>query len=145
MAKVSGFVGTPIVIFLTGLALYLVGKLFGATQTFRSALVVSSYAYVPKILEAALVAVQGYFVDPAQLDGRYRLTIGLGRFLDPDTAPPALIALLGRVDVFTIWVTVLLAIGLSVTGRIPRMRAAIAAVVVWVLGALPGVYGGLKS
>ena len=45
---------------------------------------------------------------------------------DPDATSPALLAFIGRLDVFTIWVTVLLAIGLSVTGNIPRSRAAIA-------------------
>jgi hypothetical protein len=49
------------------------------------------------------------------------------------------LALLGRVDLFTIWVTVLLAIGLAVTGKIPRSKAAVAAVIVWLVGALPGV------
>jgi hypothetical protein len=39
--------------------------------------------------------------------------------------------------VFTIWVTVLLVIGLSVTGKIPRAKAAIAGVIVWFLGAVP--------
>jgi len=34
-------------------------------------------------------------------------------------------------------VTVLLAIGLSVTGKIPRSRAAIAGVIMWFLGAVP--------
>jgi hypothetical protein len=144
-AKISAFLTIPIVVFLTGVTLFLVGKLFGAAQTFRAALVVAAYAYVPKIIEGVLAGVQGFFVDPAQLDGRYRLTLGLGRFLDPDTASPVLIGLLGRVDVFTIWVTVLLAIGLSVTGRIPLAKAAAAAAVVWLVGALPGVYGGVKS
>jgi len=49
--------------------------------------------------------------------------------------------LLGRMDVFTIWVTVLIAIGLAVTGRIPRGRAVMAAVVIWLIGALPGLAG----
>lgn len=144
-AKISAFIALPFVIFFTGLTVWLVGKLFGATQTFRSGLVVASYAYVPKILEAVLAAVQGLFVDPAQLDGRYRLTLGVGRFLDPDTASPVLVALLGRVDVFTIWVTILLVIGLSVTGHISRAKAAIAGLVIWCIGALPGVYGGVKA
>jgi hypothetical protein len=144
-AKVSGLIGVPLLMFVTGLMLFLVGKLFGATQTFRAALVVAAYAYVPKILEAVLAAIQGFFVDPAQLDGRFRLTIGLGRFLDPDTASPALIELLGRIDLFTIWVTVLLVIGLAVTGRISRGKAAMAGVVMWVIGALPGVIGGLMA
>jgi hypothetical protein len=145
IAKVSAFVAIPIVVFLTGVLLYFVGKLFGAKQTFHAALVVAAYSYVPKIIEGVLAGVQGFLVDPAQLDGRYRVSLGLGRFLDPDTSSAALIGLLGRVDVFTIWVTVLLAIGLSVTGRIPRARAALAAVVIWVVGALPGVLQGLSA
>ena len=145
IGKVSAFIAIPFVIFFTGVALYFVGKLFGAKQTFHAALVVAAYAYVPRIIEGVLAGVQGFFVDPAQLDGRFRLTLGLGRFLDPDTASPVLIGLLGRVDVFTIWVTVLLAIGLSVTGHIPRAKAALAAAVVWLVGALPGVYGGLRN
>ena len=139
ITKVATFVFVPLIIFCTGVALYFVGKLFGATQTFRAALVVAAYAYVPRILEGVLAGVQGFFVDPAQLDGQYRLTLGIGRFLDPDTTNAGLIGLLGRVDLFTIWVTVLLAIGLAVTGRIPRGKAAMAAAVVWILGALPGV------
>jgi VanZ family protein len=55
------------------------------------------------------------------------------------------IALLGRIDLFTIWVTVLLAIGLAVVARIPRSRAAIAAVVVWVIGTLPALLGALRA
>jgi hypothetical protein len=89
--------------------------------------------------------VQGLLLDPATLNGRFRLSLGVGRFLDPDTASPVLLALLGRVDVFTIWITVLLAIGLSVTGRIPRSRAAVAAAIVWVAGALPQLLGALRS
>ena len=56
-----------------------------------------------------------------------------------------LLAITGRLDVFTIWVTVLLAIGLAVTGRITRAQAAIAGVIMWVLGALPGILGALRA
>jgi hypothetical protein len=66
--------------------------------------------------------------------------VGIARFLDPDTTSPLLLALLNRVDVFTIWVTVLLGIGLAITGKIPRGKAMIAAVIVWLIGALPTVY-----
>jgi hypothetical protein len=40
---------------------------------------------------------------------------------------------------------VLLVIGLAVTGRISRGKAAMAGVVMWVIGALPGVIGGLMA
>jgi hypothetical protein len=100
-------------------------------------MVVAAYSFVPRLIEAALVSVSGFMLDSAQIDGRNRLTFGIGRFLDPDTVSPGLIAFLTRVDVFTIWVTVLLAIGLSVTGKISRGQAAIAAAIVWLLGAAP--------
>jgi hypothetical protein len=137
MGKISVFIFAPIGIFLTGLALWVVGKFFEAKQTLGQAVMVASYASIPRIVEGVATSVQALLLDPSTFNGRWRISLGVGRFLDPDTTSPALIALLGRVDVFTIWVTVLLAIGLSVTGHIPRTRAAIAGVIVWVLGALP--------
>jgi hypothetical protein len=144
-AKIGAFIFVPIAMFLTGLVLWIVGKFFDAKQTLAAAIMVAAYAYVPRILENILNGVQGLLMDPASLDGRYRLSLGVGRFLDPNTTSPMLLALLGRVDVFTIWVTVLLAIGLAVTGKIPRSKAAIAAVLVWIIGALPAVLGAARS
>ena len=145
VARYGAIVFVPVGIFLTGLALWLVGKLFGAVETFAAAVMVASYAFLPRVLEGVLSGIQGLLMDPSQLNGRYKLSLGIGRFLDPDTASPMALALLGRVDVFTIWVTVLLAIGLSVTGRISRGQAAIAGLIVWVLGALPAVLGALRA
>ena len=137
MAKVGAFAFVPVGIFLTGLMLWVCGKFVDAKQTLGQATMVTSFAFMPRIVEALVVAVQGLVLDPSTFDGRWRVSLGLGRFFDPDTTSPALLAFLGRIDVFTIWVTVLLAIGLAVTGRIPRARAAIAAAIVWVLGAVP--------
>jgi hypothetical protein len=137
MNKVGIVIGTPIAIFLTGLTLWVVGKFFDAKQTVGQAVMVASYAFFPRIIEGVSTSIQGLLLDPSQFTGRWRISLGVGRFLDPDTTSPALLALLGRVDVFTIWVTVLLAIGLAVTGKIPRGKAAIAGVIVWFLGAVP--------
>lgn len=145
IAKYGAVVFVPVAIFLTGLVLWLCGKLVDAKETVSAALMVAAYAFFPRILEGILNGVQGLLLDPATLNGRFRLSLGVGRFLDPDTASPVLIALLGRVDLFTIWVTVLLAIGLSVTGRIPLSRAALAAAAVWVLGAVPPLLGALRA
>jgi len=137
MAKIGSFVFVPIGIFLTGLMLWVCGKFVEAKQTLSQATMVASFAFMPRIIEALVVAVQGLLMDPASFNGRWRVSLGIGRFLDPDATSPALLALVGRLDVFTIWVTVLLAIGLAVTGRISRGRAAIAAAIVWFLGAAP--------
>jgi len=135
IGKVGILIGTPIGIFIIGLVLWLVGKLFEAKQTLGQAVMVASYASIPRIVEGLATSVQALLLDPSQFTGRLRVSIGLGRFFDPETTSHALLGLLGSVDVFTIWVTVLLAIGLSVTGKIPRARAAGAGVIVWLVGA----------
>ena len=73
------------------------------------------------------------------------MTLGLGRFFNPDTANPLLLALIGRIDVITIWVTVLLAVGLSITGKISRGQAALAAALVWLIGAVFPVIGAIRA
>ena len=139
------FVFIPIAIFGVGVATWLAGKLVAAKQTFKAALVVGAYAYAPRIIDGVLQGLQGLFLDPAQLNGRFRLSLGIGRFLDPDTASPLLLAIVGRMDLITIWITVLIAIGLCVTGRIPLRKAAIAAAIVWLIGGLPLILPALRQ
>jgi hypothetical protein len=144
-AKIGAFIFVPVGMFFVGLALWLCGKLVDARQTLAAAIMVAAYSFTPRVLETLVKAVQALFMDPASLNGQFRLSLSPARFLDPDTASALTIALLSRLDVFTIWVTVLLAIGLSVTGKIPRQRAAIAAGLVWLLGAVPLVLSALRS
>jgi Yip1 domain. len=139
------FILIPIGVFLTGLALWLIGKLFDATETLHTALVVTAYSFIPRIVDSIIRAVQAAVMSPASLNGQYSVALSPARFMNPDTASPLMLALAGRLDVFTIWVTVLLAIGLSVTGKIPRSRAAIAAACVWLLGAFPALLTALRS
>jgi hypothetical protein len=46
---------------------------------------------------------------------------------------------MGRLDLITIWVTVLLAVGLRVTGKVSKGRAAIFGILMWLIGALPAL------
>ena len=144
-APVFATLGPPVLMFCAGLALWLVGKLVGARQSLGAAIMVASYAYVPRVLASIVAGVQGLVMDPATLDGQYRVSIGAGRFLDPDATSPLLLGLVGRLDVFTLWTTLLLAIGLSVTGKISRAQAAMAAVIVWFLGAVPTLLAALRG
>ena len=135
----------PVVMLLVGLGLWLSGKIVEARQTLGAATMVACYAYVPRVLASIVSGVEGLVMDPASLTGQYSVSIGPGRFLDPDATAPLLLALVGRLDLFTLWTTVLLAIGLSVTGRISRGQAALAAVLVWILGAVPAFLTALRS
>jgi len=145
MQQVFIFILLPLAMFGIGVTTWVAGKLVDAKQTLKSGLVVGAYAYAPRIVDGVLQGLQAVFMDPEQIDGRFRLSIGIGRFLDPDVVSPLLLAVVGRVDLITIWITVLIAIGLSVTGHIPRRKAAIAAAIVWFVGGLPLIIPALTQ
>lgn len=130
---------------LTGLVLWLVGKLFDAKESVAAALMIAVYSEVPRIAQILLQTAQALFMSPESLNAANSVSLNLARFMDPDKASPVAIALASRVDVFTIWVTVLLAIGLHVVGKISRQQAAIVAAITWVVGALPALFGALRS
>jgi hypothetical protein len=127
-----------------GIVLWFVGKLMESKAELGQIVMVATYAMFPRVLETILGAVQMLVLPEGSIRGRYSLSLGIGRFLDPDGSQ-LLMAILGRVDVFTLWVTVLLGIGLSVMGRIPRGRAFLAAGLMWVIGAIPGLWQAVRA
>jgi len=137
--------GAIIVPLLTGVILWIAAKFVDAKESIGAACMIACYAFIPRILDSLLRVVQAFVMDPSSLNGQYRVSLSAARFLDPDVASPLLVGLLGRIDLFTIWVTVLLAIGLSVVARIPRQKAAIAAIVVWIVGTLPALLQALRA
>ena len=125
--------------FVIGCVSWLIGKLFDSKQTFNAALVVAAWAYMPRILGALINAIQGLLMDPAKLTSLLAISLSPARFMDSETTNPILYQMAGRLDLITIWVTVLLAIGLAVTGKVSKGRAAIFGVIIWVVGSLPQI------
>lgn len=139
------FFGIPIGLLLIGCGTWITGKIVGAEELgFGASTMVAAYSYLPKALESLLLTVQGVLIDTDALTGRYQLTLGVGRFLDP-TMDVGLLGLLGRIDLFTIWVSVLLGIGITVVGKLPRSKVATAAIIMWVLGAVPSLWALLMG
>lgn len=136
MFMASIVIGFPIMVMLTGIVLWLVGKLFDSTQTLGQGLMVATYANFPRLLGTLLMTVQGFLMDLSSADRIYDVSFSLARFA-PEGSSELTLAMLSRVEVFTIWATILLGIGLHVTGKVPKGKAMIAAFIVWVLGALP--------
>ena len=132
-------------IFGTGLVLWVVGKLFDAKESVAAAIMIATYAEVPRLVQILTNAAQGLVMSPEKLNSMNAVGFSLARFMDPDNASQVLIALAARVDLFTIWITVLLAIGLHVVGKIPKQQAAIVAAITWAVGALPAVFGALRA
>jgi hypothetical protein len=145
LAPIFVAVVLTISVFGTGFVLWLVGKLFDAKESVAAAIMIAVYAEVPRLVQFLVNAAQALVMSPDSLNATNSVGLNLARFMDPDKTSPVLIALGGRVDVFTIWVTILLAIGLHVVGKIPKQQAYFAAAIVWVVGALPGVLGALRA
>lgn len=128
-----------VTMFIVGVMAWLVGRLVGSKQTFQAALVVAGWSYMPRVIGAVIGGVQGLVMDPASLTSQMSISLSPARFMDPDSTNPGLLQLAGRLDLITIWVTVLLAIGLYVTGKVSKQRAAVFGVLIWLVGSLPAL------
>lgn len=134
------FFGIPIGLFLVGLGVWLTGKMLGAEELgYGTSVMIAGWSYLPKVLESIGISVQALLIDTAALSGRFQLTLGVGRFMDPDTSI-GLLSLLGRVDLFTIWVSALAAIGIVTIGKLARGRIVPAALILWSFGAIPALW-----
>ena len=138
-------IGITFSVFGAGLVLWLVGKLFDAKESVAAAIMIATYSEVPRLVQLLTNAAQGLVMSPESLNSMNAVGFNLARFMDPDATSPVLIALASRVDLFTIWITVLLAIGIHVLGKIPKQQAYIAAGITWLVGALPAVLGALRA
>ncbi len=139
MMTFGAFIGMPIAMFLTGLCAWLTAKMLGASTSYSAATMVATYSFIPRILESLTISAQGLLLDTGGLTGRFQLSLGVARFLDPEMSP-GLLALVGRIDLFTLWVTVLLAIGLGVVAKLPKNKLVVAGVIMWAFGALPALW-----
>lgn len=138
------FIGIPIGLFVIGCGTWMTGKILGGELGFGAALTVACYGYVPKILELLGVTIQGLLIDTEALTGRFQLSLGVGRLLDP-AMQPGLLGLLARLDLFTLWVSVLLGIGITVVGKLPRSKIVPAAVIMWTVGSVASLWALLME
>jgi len=132
-------IGTPLLLFLLGVGIWIATRIVGGTLSYAQSLSIACFAFFPRLAEGISNAVQALLMDESALTGRHAVSLGLGRFLNPDTVAPALMALAIRVDLFTLWVTVLVMVGIAVMAKCSRELAVMAGVIVWLLGALPTV------
>src|SRR6478609_8756220 len=145
MATFGGFIIIPIAIFLLGLVTFVVGKIVSATTTFAQAMMVAAFAYVPRIIASVVAAVIAAVMDPASLNSQFAIQAGPARFFDPNTTSMVVLVLLGRIELFALWSTILVIIGLKVTGKLDTMKATIAGVIIWAIATLLPLAGALRN
>jgi hypothetical protein len=116
VATLVAFIGP----FINALFITLGTKIVGSPLPFARAAVIAVLAGVPRILAWLAVAIQGLLVEPTTVRSLSDASLGPARFVDPNTTPPGILALLSNFDVFRFWQMALLAIGVSVVARVSR-------------------------
>jgi hypothetical protein len=145
IAVVSSAIGTPIIILVFALVVWLFSRIFGAKVTGIGAMVIAAYSGVPFVVENLSWAVQGLLMDPSRLTSRSSISLGAGRLVSPDSVSPVAAAALGHLDVFSIWTAALLAIGIVTLGNAPRSKAVVIGLAIWLVGLLPALLGALSA
>ena len=145
MATFGGFIFVPIAICLVGIVTYLAGKAVGAATTFGQAMMIGALAYVPRIVGTIVGAVQAALIDPSALNSQFAIHLGPARFFDLATTSLATMTILGRFELFTLWSTVLIAIGLKVCGKLDWTKAAIGGFLVWAIASAWPLWGAMRA
>lgn len=132
---------------LNAVFLVLGGKIFGAPLSFARASVIAALAGVPRLFTWVAIALQGMMLPEGTMPRSMAdASLGPARFVDPETTPQAIVALLSNIDVFRIWQIVLLGIGVSVVARVTRMNGYLTAIVaVGLATALSLIPGALQG
>jgi hypothetical protein len=144
MSKFGAIIFVPIAAVIGAALIWIIGKFLDARMAFAAAMMISVYSGVPRIIQTVVTALQGLFMAPESITSANSVSIGPARFL-PDSGNAVLGAVLGSLDVFSIWIYVLIAIGIAVVARVPMKRAAIASGLVWLISLLPALYTAISS
>ncbi len=127
----------PISVMLVGVALWAIGKAFGAVVTAKQSIFIATISQVPTVIGMMLGAIQAMLLPADKLTSQYSIGFSAARFMDPDTMNAGVLGLIGRIDLIGIWIIILMGIGLSVLGKIDRPKAWAAAAVAWIVAVLP--------
>ena len=134
-------------------ALHLASTALGGRSTFGQTFPMVVWTWLPYalrgLLQTAYILVSGQIIANPGLSGFVQETRPVGEmvFTPPSPGQMVLASFLSRIDLFLFWNLALLVIGVMVTTRLPRRKAMLVTLGVWLLltalGLLPTLIGGL--
>ena len=135
---IAAVAALPVITLIVSAVFLLIFRTFlGAAVTFGQVFAVCCYALVPYVLSSIMGFAILILKDPDQFDLQNATPTNIGAFLDSTTTPKWEYSLAMSIDVFTLWVLVLIATGLSVASRKVSWATAMTCVVgswaLWVL------------
>jgi hypothetical protein len=126
------YISTPLLLLVFGLILWVVARMVGARLSLKQSVLVTTLAYIPRVLGLIAMTIQIAFMDTSNVTNMGQLTIGPARFMDVSTSKGYAFAT--GFDLFAIWNVVLVGIGIAVIGKVAGARAAIGAAIIFLLG-----------
>jgi hypothetical protein len=110
--------GFPIMALATaGVFLLVFRTAFGADVSFRQAFAIVCYSWIPLLFGSIMALAVMLLKTPEDFDLNYPTLTNIGAFLEPASTPKWLLSLGTSIDIFTIWVLVLLATGFGAVSR----------------------------
>lgn len=143
-------VGTLFYVFIVAvLLMFLFDTMMSAGIGLKRMMALVAYGFLPLFIQTALSMVVLFLKDPEDFNLQNPLMFNVGAYLSPD-APAALRALGTSIDLFSLWIIVLLAIGVSSAARKISFGKALAGIALpWALfvglktmAAAAGIYAG---
>lgn len=146
ISSIGFYFATPILILFAAILIWIGAKVVGAKITFDRAMLISGIAQIPRLLGMLLTTIQGILMtDTSSITSMHSVGYSPARFMDPDSVPPQVLNLIGRFDIFTLWVTFLLGVGVAVIAKVPRNKGLAAGAVAWGIASLLTVVSLLWS
>jgi hypothetical protein len=145
-AYVGVLVGAPVGFLLMALVLWGMANLVGARLRFPQMWAIVCYGMLPSLLSTLAAVAVMFLKNPEDFNIRNPVGFNPGAYMDPLTTPKFLHSVMTSLDLFGIWILVLLAVGISAAGRKTSFGKALCAValpwIVLVLGkaALSGLF-----
>ena len=151
-ASVGGYVGALIGVpvadlIIAAVLLGIAGGLMGGGMRFKQVFAAVAWSGMPGIVSAILTVVVIFLKNPDDFNMQNPLAFNLGAFMDPNTSSKFVYSLASSLDLFVLWMILLIATGLkAAAGKKLTFTGALVAVLlpwaVWVLGksALAGAF-----
>ena len=113
----GAILGFPITLLLAaGLATGIIRGLLGTPIRFVQAFAAMAYAFLPRVIYAGLSISVMFLKNPDEFDLQNAFASNPGAFMDPQKSSRFLYTVASQLDVFSIWVILLAAVGLKAAG-----------------------------
>ena len=142
----GAILGFPITLLLAaGLATVIIRGLLGTPIRFVQAFAAMAYAFLPRVIYAGLSISVMFLKTPDEFDLQNAFASNPGAFMDPQKSSSFLYTVASQLDVFSIWVILLAAVGLKAAGgkRLSFGGALFAVVLPWAVYVL--IRGGVAA